>query len=153
MNCAFTTSPPGRNREIKHWFMLFEKRRVAEFPERCSYAILHAVYPYSVVTEAAHTARSEVPSYTRIIIHPSYTVLYTKISRITPSILPTRPPPLLPLPTIKLLLPQLHINRIMRLAHPLPKLAATADARGINFHPFLKILGAHPARVQLAERA
>lgn len=105
---------------------------------------------------ATHTVISQAFSYTHIIIHSSYSHIMhfsTTSSRITPPVLPPRPPPLLPLPTIKLLLPQLDINRIMCLAHPLPKLAATANARCIDLHPVLEVLGAHPARVQLAERA
>ena len=105
---------------------------------------------------ATHTLISQAFSYTNILLHSSYIHIVhfsTRSSRITPPILPPRPPPLLPLPTIKLLLPQLDINRIMRLAHPLPKLAATANARCIDLHPVLEVLGAHPARVQLAERA
>jgi hypothetical protein len=73
-------------------------------------------------------------------------------SRITPPILPPRPPPFLPPRTIKTLLPQLFINRIMRLAHPRAKLAPIADPWRVLRHPALEVLGAHPARVQLAER-
>jgi hypothetical protein len=109
---------------------------------------------------ATHTLISQAFSYSLSIYTYNHTLFVhhvmhfsTTSSRITPPILPPRPPPLLPLPTIKLLLPQLNINRIMRLAHPLPKLAATAHARCIDLHPLLEVLGAHPARVQLAERA
>ena len=75
-------------------------------------------------------------------------------SSTTPSIFPARPPPLLPLVTIKALLPQLHINSIMRLTHPPPKLISIAHPRLIPvLHPRPEIVRARPARVHLAEQA
>jgi hypothetical protein len=77
-------------------------------------------------------------------------------SSIAPPILPSSPPPLLPKPAIKLLLPQLSIHLIMRLAHPPPKLRPTAQPRLITptrmRHPRLEIIRAHPARVQPREQ-
>ena len=69
-------------------------------------------------------------------------------------VLPACPPPLLPPSTIKALLAQLHINRIMRLAHPPSELVSIAHPRLIALlHPFSEIIGADPAWVHLAEQA
>ncbi|PQE26472.1 uroporphyrinogen-III synthase protein [Rutstroemia sp. NJR-2017a BBW] len=46
---------------------------------------------------------------------------------ITPTVLPPSPPPLLPLSTIKLPLPQLPIDIIVRLTHPLAKLISAFE--------------------------
>lgn len=76
-------------------------------------------------------------------------------SSFTPTILPPSSPPLLPKPTIKLLLPKLPINLIMRLAHPPPKLLPTLQFGLIPStrmrHPCLEIIRTYPARVQLRE--
>jgi len=45
-------------------------------------------------------------------------------SGITPSIFPPRPPPLFPFSAIEHLLSELHIDRIVRFAHPFPKLVS-----------------------------
>lgn len=74
-------------------------------------------------------------------------------SSITPPILPTRAPPLLPPITIKRTLAQLRINSIMRLAHPAPKLVPVAHFRLVALsHPGAEVVRAHPARVHLAEK-
>lgn len=77
-----------------------------------------------------------------------------KAQSITPPIPPSRPPPLLPPPTIKPPLPQLHIDRIVRLTHPLPKLCARTHPRRISplRHPFPKVGAAVPAWVERRER-
>ena len=69
------------------------------------------------------------------------------------SILPPIPPSLLPLRTVKLGLPQLHIHRIMRPAHPKPKHILAFHPRRIARlrHPVPKVVGAHRARVKLRE--
>lgn len=74
---------------------------------------------------------------------------------ITTPILPTRPPPLLPKSAIKLLLAQLPIDLIMRLAHPIPKIVPPPQSRPISLlrHPRLEVLCARPARVQPREEA
>lgn len=76
---------------------------------------------------------------------------------ITPSIPPAIPPPLLPKRTIKLLLPQLNIHRVMRPTHPpskpLLRLQCLLHIAALFFHPRLEILRAHPAGVQLREQA
>lgn len=41
----------------------------------------------------------------------------------------------------------------MRLAHPRPKLVPAAHSWRVRLHPGLEVLGAYPARVQLAECA
>lgn len=79
-----------------------------------------------------------------------------KTNSITPPILPPRPPPLLPKPTIKLRLPQLPINLIMRLTHPPSKLLPPAKL-GLVIptrvrHPALEIIRAYPARIQSGEK-
>lgn len=85
---------------------------------------------------------------------PSFAFAFAFTS-ITPTILPPRPPPLLPKPTIKLLLPQLPVNLIMRLTHPPPKLLPPTQLRLIPptrvRHPRPEIVRAHPARVQLGK--
>ena len=86
-------------------------------------------------------------------IYTSYNIHCTKANPgfilITPPILPPRPPPLLPLRAIKLLLSKLLINIIMRLAHPLSKLLSALRPYFILRHPVLEILGADPTRIQL----
>ena len=72
---------------------------------------------------------------------------------ITPPILPSRPPPLLPLIAIKLILPQLPIDFIMRLTHPLPKRISALCSDFILAHEILEILCTHPARVQFSEES
>lgn len=78
-------------------------------------------------------------------------------SSITPPIFPPSPPPLLPQIAIELLLPQLLIDRIMRLTHPMAKLRATRETRLVAPtrlpHPIPEILGADPARVQAGEES
>lgn len=72
-------------------------------------------------------------------------------SWITFPILPPGPPPLLPPRTIKRILAQLLIHRIVRLTHPRPELAPTTNPRRVPTHPGLEVFGADPAWVQLAE--
>ena len=71
--------------------------------------------------------------------------------RITPPVLPPRPPPLLPPCAVKLVLSKLLIHGIVSLAHPRAKLAPAADSRCILAHPRLEVFGTVPTRVQLAE--
>jgi len=77
----------------------------------------------------------------------SYNTCALKRLSTTASILPSRPPPLLPLRTIKLLLPQLPVNLVVRLTHPLPKLVPTLRPHPTLHHKLLEILGTHPARI------
>ncbi len=86
------------------------------------------------------------PSYSYAPSPPLH--LYT-----LPTPLPPRPPPLLPPPTLKLLLPQLPINLIMRLTHPPAQLPPPPHPRPIPLlrHPLLEILGAGPAGVEARE--
>jgi len=108
-------------------------------------------YSYRVVSFAMQQIAHPVSSCTHN--HTSHLPLipYLLNLEITPPILPPRPPPLLPLLTIKLLLPQLLIHSIMRLAHPLPKLVPRTDSRCVLLHPLLEVFGAHPAWVQFAK--
>lgn len=94
-----------------------------------------------------HPYLASYPSSTYII----YTSIALVTSRITPPILPACPPPLLPLRTVKALLPQLLIHRIVRLAHPRAELIPIANSWRILRHPFLEVFRADPAWVQLAE--
>ena len=89
-----------------------------------------------------------------------YTIMYSTLhyiypESITPPILPPSPPSLLPKPTIKLLLPQLPIHLIMRLAHPRPEILPPTQPRLIPTrrlsHPRPEVIRAHPARVQARE--
>jgi hypothetical protein len=77
----------------------------------------------------------------------------TPSQSITSPILPPRPPPLLPLSTLKHILSQFPINLIMRLTHPPPEHISPLQARLIplRLHPRLEIVGADPARVKLGE--
>lgn len=76
--------------------------------------------------------------------HISYTTstLFVASHLSTSTILPSCPPPLLPLITIKRLLPQLHIHIVMRLAHPPPKLIPTPHPYLLPLHILLKVLAA-----------
>lgn len=69
---------------------------------------------------------------------------------ITPPIPPPTPPPLLPPPALKLPLPQLPIDLVMRLAHPPAQRLPPLHPRPVapRPHPRLEILRARPARVQ-----
>lgn len=71
----------------------------------------------------------------------------------TSPILPPGPPPFLPPPAIEHVLAKFDIDSVMRLAHPPPKLFATADPRRISVtaHPLLEVPRAVPAWVQLRE--
>lgn len=79
----------------------------------------------------------------------------SKYKSITPPILPPSPPPLLPKPTIKFLLPQLPIHLIMRLTHPRPEIRPPPQPRLITStrlrHPVPEIIRTHPAGVQARE--
>lgn len=81
----------------------------------------------------------------RIRQHPE-TLLQTPST--TPPILPPCPPPLLPLTTIKHLLPQLPIHLVMRLAQPAAKLIPAPRLDLLFPQIGLEILGADPARVE-----
>ncbi|KAB8293315.1 hypothetical protein EYC80_007641 [Monilinia laxa] len=86
------------------------------------------------------------------IIHPPSTIQdLSPLNLTTPPILPARPPPLLPLPTIKLLLAQLPIHLVMRLTHPPPKFIPTLGPYLIFSHVGLEVFGADPAGVELGE--
>lgn len=84
---------------------------------------------------------------------------YAHDDRITQSIaspiLPPGPPPLLPEAAVKLLLPQLAIDGVVRLAHPVAELGAAGEPRLVApsrlVHPRAEIVRAHPARVQARE--
>ena len=69
---------------------------------------------------------------------------------IASSVLPPCPPSLLPPRTLKLLLAQLPIDLIMRLAHPPPQPRPSFNPRLVPPfpHPLLEILCACPARIQ-----
>jgi hypothetical protein len=72
----------------------------------------------------------------------------------TSPILPPSPPSFFPLVAVKAALPQLLINRIVRLTHPAPKVVSVAHAGLVTvFHPRPEIVGARPARVHFAEQA
>ena len=72
----------------------------------------------------------------------------------TSPILPPSPPPLLPKVTIKCLLPQLDIDRVMRLTHPPSKIVSAANPRRIRpLHPRLEVACADPTRIHLPEQA
>jgi hypothetical protein len=72
----------------------------------------------------------------------------------TSPILPPSPPSFLPLVAIKATLPQLLINRIMRLTHPPPKIIPIAHPRLIPIlHPRSEIVGARPAGIHFAKQA
>ena len=85
--------------------------------------------------------------------HHTHTTQNPK-SLITSPILPPRPPPLLPPPTIKFLLPQLPINLIMRLTHPLAQPLPPLHSWLVSppAHPLLEILRADPAGIDLREQ-
>lgn len=89
-------------------------------------------------------------------LHPLVLLNPQQTSRVLPAppILPPSPPPLLPSPTVKLLLPQLDIDRIVRLTHPLSKLVSTRHPRRIPpfVHPAPEIVRAHPARIKLPKQ-
>ena len=98
-----------------------------------------------------HKYKNTIYIYT--IIHSTPHYIY--VESITPPILPPSPPPLLPKPTIKLLLPQLPIHLIMRLTHPRPEILPPTQPRLIPprrlRHPRPEVIRAHPARVQARE--
>lgn len=70
---------------------------------------------------------------------------------IASAVLPPRPPPLVHPRTVKLGLPQLPIDVVVRPAQPLRKLVPARHLRLLPRHVALEVLGAHPARVQLGE--
>jgi hypothetical protein len=72
-------------------------------------------------------------------------------SGITSSILPTRPPSLLPFCAVKGVFAQLFIDGVVCLAHPGAKLASVAHSRRVFAHPALKVFCADPTWIQLAE--
>lgn len=72
----------------------------------------------------------------------------------TPPIFPASPPSFFPLVAIEAALPQLHVDRVMRLAHPPPEVVPAAHAGLVPvLHPRPEIVGARPARVHFAEQA
>lgn len=83
-----------------------------------------------------------------LISHPS-----VPRTLITSPIPPPRPPSLLPPPTIKLLLPQLPINLVVRLAHPPPQPLPPFHPRLVPLflNPGLEVLGADPAGIDFGE--
>ena len=87
-------------------------------------------------------------------VHPTYQrMLLLATLSIATSILPARSPPLLPLPTIKLLLSQFPINLIMRLTHPSSQTLPAFHPWLISLpaHPLSEIVRAYPAWVELRE--
>lgn len=72
---------------------------------------------------------------------------------IAPPILPPCAPPLVPQITVKYRLPQLLVDVVVRVAQPVAKLVACANAHRVPLDVFPKVVGAHPARVQLGEEA
>lgn len=90
-------------------------------------------------------------SYSNVHLHVFRTVSMTRPSEVTPPILPPCSPSLLPPLAIKGLLAQLLIHRIVRLAHPLAKLASTAHPRRVLLHPGLEVFCADPAWVEFAK--
>lgn len=67
---------------------------------------------------------------------------------ITSSVLPARPPPLLPLVAVKHFLPKFHVDRVVSLAHPPSKLVSVADFWLVAIlHPRSEVVCAYPTRV------
>lgn len=68
---------------------------------------------------------------------------------IAAAVLPSRPPPFLPLRAIELVFPELAIHFVMRLAHPAAKAFSSLRSRRILGlrDPLLEIAGAGPAWV------
>lgn len=84
----------------------------------------------------------------------NYAIKSAAVLSTTPSILPARPPSLLPLVAVKAALAQLLVDRIMRLAHPPAELVSVAHARLVAvLHPRPEIVRAYPAGVHLAKEA
>lgn len=74
------------------------------------------------------------------------------VCSIAPAILPTSSPSLFPFIAIKAVLAQLHIDCVMCLTHPSPKLLTIADSWAIAIlHPSPKVIRTYPAWVHLAE--
>lgn len=132
----------------------------------CEYVQRYCIYIIVSVGSSSTRKRSSSPptpslcltSYHKVFHQAGSSLLrhslHSTYHSIATTILPSRPPPLLPFVTIKALLAQLHIDRIMRLTHPPPKLVSIADPRLIAlFHPYPEIVCAYPARVHPAEEA
>lgn len=69
------------------------------------------------------------------------------------SVLPARPPSLLPLVTVKSVLAKLDIDSVVCLTHPFAKLISITDSRLIAlFHPIAKVICAYPTRIVFAKQ-
>lgn len=110
-----------------------------------TYLTRYSDMPFSVTTFLQSPSKNTILPFTHSHPYLSSTTSTAYEDSITASILPPRPPPLLPLPAIKLLLSQLPINLIMRLTHPFPKLVSTLRPHLILRHPDLEIGRADPA--------
>lgn len=113
------------------------------------YTFYHAsCLGYIVLQLNTMLAERRDPPFTVYAHNDTFVKLHASI---TPTILPPRPPPLLPPRTIKLLLPQLPINIIMRATKPHPKLPPALHLRLTLRDVALEVLRAGPARVELCE--
>ena len=82
-----------------------------------------------------------------------HSLIHSSHASITAPILPPGPPSFLPLITIKGFFPQLHIHRVVRLAHPPPEFVPIAYFRLVPiFHPRAEVIRAHPAGINFAEQ-
>lgn len=75
-------------------------------------------------------------------------------SEVAAAVLPASLPPLLPSRAVKLVFPQLAIHFVVRPAHPPPEPFSSLCPRSVLWpgYPLLKVAGAGPARIQLAEQ-